>query len=147
MSRIIKRYANRKLYDTEKKGYISLEGISLLIREGIEIKVIDNKTGKDITNYVLSQIIVEESKSGTNLLSTENLSDLIRRGSDTVKNSVDALHKNITGIIPKVFSSNKEKAKKDEKDEKDEISELKAKLNDLEKRMADFINKDSKKKK
>ncbi|HDK26786.1 MAG TPA: hypothetical protein ENG48_06850 [Candidatus Atribacteria bacterium] len=60
---VIKKYANRKLYDTKEKKYINLAGISRLIREGEEIKVIDNQTKEDITSLILAQIIVEQEKT------------------------------------------------------------------------------------
>jgi len=60
---IIKKYANRKLYDTEEKKYVNLSEISRLIREGVDLKVVDNKTKEDITSLVLAQIIVEQEKT------------------------------------------------------------------------------------
>jgi len=60
---IIKKYANRKLYDTKEKKYVNLSEISRLIREGVDLKVIDNKTKEDITSLVLAQIIVEQEKT------------------------------------------------------------------------------------
>ena len=60
---IIKKYANRKLYDTEEKKYVNLSEISRLIREGAEVKVINNNTKEDITSLVLAQIIVEQEKT------------------------------------------------------------------------------------
>lgn len=65
---IIKKYSNRKLYDTKEKKYINLSEVSRLIREGVEVKVIDNKTKDDITSLVLAQIIVEQEKSKKNML-------------------------------------------------------------------------------
>ncbi|MGD8735253.1 MAG: polyhydroxyalkanoate synthesis regulator DNA-binding domain-containing protein, partial [Anaerolineae bacterium] len=52
----IKRYPNRKLYDTEAKQYITLEGIAALIRQGNEVQVIDHATGEDLTALTLTQI-------------------------------------------------------------------------------------------
>ena len=60
---IVKKYENRKLYDIQKKKYINLYGISKLIREGTEVKVIDNKNKEDITSLILAQIIVEQEKT------------------------------------------------------------------------------------
>lgn len=60
---IIKKYLNRKLYDTKEKKYVNLSEISRLIREGIDLKVIDNHSKKDITPLVLAQIIVEQEKT------------------------------------------------------------------------------------
>jgi polyhydroxyalkanoate synthesis repressor PhaR len=60
---IIKKYSNRKLYDTKEKKYVNLYEVSRLIREGVDLKVIDNKTKEDITSLVLAQIIVEQEKT------------------------------------------------------------------------------------
>ena len=59
---LIKKYANRKLYDTQTSRYITLEGISRLVREGHDIQVVDRDTGRDLTPLILSQIVVSEEK-------------------------------------------------------------------------------------
>lgn len=61
-TKVIKRYANRKLYDTERSCYVTLEEISQMIKEGDDVKVVDNKTKDDLTAVTLAQIIVEEEK-------------------------------------------------------------------------------------
>ena len=61
---LIKKYANRKLYDTQTSRYITLEGISRLVREGHDIQVLDRDTGRDLTPLILSQIVVSEEKLG-----------------------------------------------------------------------------------
>ncbi len=74
---IIKKYANRRLYDTETSSYITLELLSQMTREGREFTVVDAKTGEDITHSVLTQIIMEEEQRGTNLLPVNFLRQLI----------------------------------------------------------------------
>jgi polyhydroxyalkanoate synthesis repressor PhaR len=59
---LIKKYANRKLYDTQTSRYITLEGISRLVRDGHDIQVVDRDTGRDLTPLILSQIVVSEEK-------------------------------------------------------------------------------------
>ena len=61
---LIKKYANRKLYDTRTSRYITLEGIAQLVRDGHEIKVVDRDNGADLTQVTLSQIVLEEEKRG-----------------------------------------------------------------------------------
>ena len=61
---LIKKYANRKLYDTRTSRYITLEGIAELVRQGHEIKVVDRETGQDLTQVILSQIVLSEEKRG-----------------------------------------------------------------------------------
>lgn len=60
----IKRYPNRKLYDTEAKRYVTLEQITQQIQQGHEVQVIDYETGEDLTNVTFSQIIFEQEKRG-----------------------------------------------------------------------------------
>ncbi len=61
---LIKKYANRKLYDTRTSRYITLEGIAQLVRDGHEIKVVDRDNGHDLTQVTLSQIVLSEEKRG-----------------------------------------------------------------------------------
>ncbi len=61
---LIKKYASRKLYDTRTSRYITLEGISQLVRDGADIEVVDRETGADLTPLVLSQIVMGEEKRG-----------------------------------------------------------------------------------
>ena len=61
---LIKKYANRKLYDTQTSRYITLEGISELVRQGRDIEVVDRDTGRDLTSLILSQIVTSEEKRG-----------------------------------------------------------------------------------
>jgi polyhydroxyalkanoate synthesis repressor PhaR len=61
-ARIIKRYANRKLYDTEHSRYVTLDQISTMIRNGDDVKIVDNKSKEDLTSVTLAQIIFEEEK-------------------------------------------------------------------------------------
>jgi len=79
---LIKRYPNRKLYDTEAKQYITLEGIAVLIRQGEEVTVIDHATGEDLTTLTLTQIIVEQEKKQSGVLSRSVLAGLIQAGGD-----------------------------------------------------------------
>ena len=64
----IKKYANRRLYDTESSAYITLDRLAEMVREGREFEVVDAKTGEDITRQVLTQIIVDEEARGSTML-------------------------------------------------------------------------------
>lgn len=79
---VIKRYANRKLYDTAAKQYVSLEGIAERIRAGEDVRVVDHTSGEDLTELTLTQIILEQQKKGGGLLPGVTLARLIRTGSD-----------------------------------------------------------------
>jgi polyhydroxyalkanoate synthesis repressor PhaR len=83
MTVLIKRYANRKLYNTETSRYITLKGISELIEQGTDVRVVDNETGEDITSVALSQILVDNERAQRAVPRTL-LSDLIQRGGDAL---------------------------------------------------------------
>jgi polyhydroxyalkanoate synthesis repressor PhaR len=74
---IIKKYANRRLYDTESSSYITLERLAEMVRQKREFKVVDAKTGEDITHNVLTQIIMDEESRGQTLLPVSFLRQLI----------------------------------------------------------------------
>ncbi len=77
---ILKKYANRRIYDTERSRYITLEQVSELIRAGRQVSVIDAKTSEDVTAFILSQIIVEEAKNKNILLPVPLLHLAIQHG-------------------------------------------------------------------
>jgi polyhydroxyalkanoate synthesis repressor PhaR len=83
MTVLIKRYANRKLYNTQTSRYITLKGIAALIEADEQVQVIDNETGEDITNVALSQILVDSERSN-NDVSRTLLSEIITRGGDAL---------------------------------------------------------------
>src|ERR1700759_5123735 len=74
---VVKKYANRRLYNTESSSYITLDNLADMVRQGRDFVVYDAKTGDDITRSVLTQIIVEEEGKGQNLLPTNFLRQLI----------------------------------------------------------------------
>jgi len=80
---LIKKYANRKLYDTQTSRYITLEGIADLVRDGHEIKVVDRDTSQDLTQVILSQIVLSEEKRGP--------SRLVDAGADVIHDRGQAL--------------------------------------------------------
>ncbi|HLS18640.1 MAG TPA: polyhydroxyalkanoate synthesis repressor PhaR, partial [Paracoccaceae bacterium] len=75
---VIRKYANRRLYNMAESSYVTLEDIAELVRDGADFGVFDAKSGEDITSSVLLQIIVEEEASGKQLLAPAFLSELIR---------------------------------------------------------------------
>ena len=84
MRRVIKRYANRKLYDTTSSRYVALEDVASFVRRGDEVEVTDNESGEDLTAVTLAQIILEDERKKKNLLSLPILQDLVRYGSDAL---------------------------------------------------------------
>jgi polyhydroxyalkanoate synthesis repressor PhaR len=81
---VIKRYPNRKLYDTEAKRYVTLNDIAALIRQGQEVQVVDHATEEDLTAVTLTQIIFEQEKQQGGFLPKAVLTGLVRAGGDTL---------------------------------------------------------------
>jgi polyhydroxyalkanoate synthesis repressor PhaR len=81
-TRIIKRYANRKLYDTEHSRYVTLDQISEMIRQGDDVKIVDNKTKEDLTTVTLAQIIFEEEKKQRSFLPLGAMRNIIQSGGE-----------------------------------------------------------------
>lgn len=86
---IIKKYSNRRLYDTSHKRYITLEEIANLIKEGNEIKVIDSQTDEDITKVILMQVVLESEKNKEDILPTSFLHMLIKYGNRMARDFFD----------------------------------------------------------
>ncbi|HEX6740853.1 MAG TPA: polyhydroxyalkanoate synthesis repressor PhaR [Sphingomicrobium sp.] len=84
----IKKYANRRLYDTESSTYITLDRLAAMVREGREFEVVDAKTGEDITRQVLTQIIVDEESRGSTMLPISFLKQLIGLYGNSMQNFV-----------------------------------------------------------
>ena len=129
MARLIKRYENRKLYDTKASAYVSLADVAALVRRGETVEVIDKATGKDLTAQILTQIILEEGKHGQSAISTEVLHDLVRRsnemidsGIEQIKSSVDTLVHSSLGRVNKLFQGA----------QPTELAQLRDQLNHLE---------------
>ncbi len=85
---IIKKYANRRLYNTAKSSYVTLDHLAQMVRDGQDFLVNDAKTGEDITRAVLAQIIFEEEAKGPTMLPANFLRQLIRLYGDTLQGFV-----------------------------------------------------------
>ncbi len=90
---IIKRYQNRKLYDTKSSRYVTLEDIAVLIRQGEDVQIIDNQSRDDLTGVTLTQIIFEQEKKKKSLLPLATLRHIIESGGEKivgfVQNSIE----------------------------------------------------------
>lgn len=103
-ARIIKRYANRKLYDTQHSRYVTLEQISEMIRNGDDVKIIDNKTKEDLTSVTLAQIIFEEEKKQRSFLSLQTMRNIIQNGGESLSHLVTEAQKRVTEAQKRVSS-------------------------------------------
>lgn len=74
---LIKRYPNRRLYDTSARKYVNLRDVAALVRTGVDIRVVDARTGEDLTRLILTQVIVEDAKEQPSALPLELLRQLI----------------------------------------------------------------------
>ena len=103
----IKKYANRRLYDTESSTYITLDRLAAMVREGREFEVVDAKTGEEITRQVVTQIIVDEEARGATMLPINFLKQLIGLYGNSMQNLVpsyleaamDAFQRNGSGAF------------------------------------------------
>jgi polyhydroxyalkanoate synthesis repressor PhaR len=119
MGVLIKRYANRKLYNTATSRYITLKGIAELLDEGEKVRVIDNETGEDITSVALSQILVDSERSNSEVPDSL-LSQILSRGGDAlygaIRRSVDDATENFEEFqdrVRRMVHSSEEEAARD----------------------------------
>lgn len=113
-TKIVKRYANRKLYDTERSCYVTLDDISTMIKTGEEVQVIDNKSGDDLTSVTLAQIIFETEKKAhfmpLNLLrgliqqSGENIGGFAREQVETVQSRAQDIRDTASDTVTRITS-------------------------------------------
>ena len=82
--KIIKRYSNRKLYDTERSCYVTLEEIAQMVRDEEELQIIDNRSGEDLTTVTLAQIVLEEEKRSRKMLPINALKMIIQSPAELV---------------------------------------------------------------
>jgi polyhydroxyalkanoate synthesis repressor PhaR len=94
---VVKKYANRRLYNTESSSYVTLEDLAVIVRAGRDFVVYDAKSGDDITRSVLTQIIVEEESKGRHLLPTSFLRQIIGFYGDSVQSLVPKYLENVMG--------------------------------------------------
>jgi polyhydroxyalkanoate synthesis repressor PhaR len=87
---IIKKYANRRLYNTQSSKYITLDFLAELIRKNVDFQVVDAKSGEDITHSVLTQIIMEEENTGEGMLPVNFLRQIIALYGDSMQGKVPA---------------------------------------------------------
>jgi len=127
MPRIIRRYENRKLYDTEEKRYVSLADLARLIRDGHEIQVVEISTGADVTSRTLTNIIVEAERGGEEPLSSSFLHDVIRWSGRVVTVTVDQVEHQ----FDRLFRASLERLKP-VRDTREEMEKLVERIDELE---------------
>ncbi|HSF38510.1 MAG TPA: polyhydroxyalkanoate synthesis regulator DNA-binding domain-containing protein [Thermoanaerobaculia bacterium] len=133
MIRLIKRYESRKLYDTEESRYVSLDEIANWVRQGQEVRVVDNATGGDVTSQTLTQIILDEGRKGTSFLPSELLHDLVRVGERAVNSGLEQVQHSVDRLIDRLGPVRRAR---------EEMSSLRARLEQLETSLADLERQD-----
>ncbi|GMU58624.1 MAG: hypothetical protein AMXMBFR34_03870 [Myxococcaceae bacterium] len=93
--KVIKRYTNRKLYDTVESRYVTLDEIAEMVKQGVEVKIVDNRTKEDLTSVTLAQIVFEEEKK-KNQMPLSVLREIIRRPGDSITDFIS------TQVSPRV---------------------------------------------
>jgi len=99
--RIIKRYSNRKLYDTTESRYVTLDNLAQMVRDGVELQVLDNASKDDLTSVTLAQIIFEEEKR-RRLLPLSALKRIIQTGGESITGLVSAIGRDLDETVGKV---------------------------------------------
>lgn len=139
-TKVIKRYQNRKLYDTHRSCYVTLDDLAEMIRKGEDIVVIDNRTEKDITSNTLTQIIFETEKKSKSLLPLHILRDIIK-GSE---GSISSFFQKTVKTGAREFAHVKDKIQKrfeavtSAAHLHKEIAHLRQKISDLQKRLQKY---------
>ena len=131
--RKIKRYSNRKLYDTKESQYITLDEIANLVKAGEEIQILDNRNGNDLTEVTLAQILFEEQKKQTMRMSLQALKEIIRSGGSTIS---DFIQKRLAQPVQTL----KEEAERKVDHIRDVFSGLQKGLDDVQKKVDDRIH-------
>ena len=134
MIRLIKRYESRKLYDTEESRYVSLDEIANWIRQGQDVKVLDNATNNDVTSQTLTQIILDEGRKGTSFLPNELLHDLVRLGEKAVNTGMEQVQQGVDKLIDRLGPVRRAR---------EEMSSLRARLEQLENSLAELETSDA----
>lgn len=127
MTRIIKKYGNRKLYDTSQSKYVSLKHVKEVIRDGENVTIIERDTGKDITSEVLTKAILEDTEDKRDTITSGVLHNLIRWGSDTIDAGLSQVGKGLNKVLPIAGVQ--------------EISTLQSQIKELEKKVNQLQNR------
>jgi polyhydroxyalkanoate synthesis repressor PhaR len=134
MIRLVKRYESRKLYDTEESRYVSLEEIATWVRQGQEVKVVDNASGADVSSQTLTQIILDEGRKGTAFLPSELLHELVRLGERAVHNGMEQMQHGVDRLVQASIDrlAPVRRAREEMSSLRTRLEQLEASLSDLE---------------
>lgn len=140
MARLIKRYENRKLYDTEASQYVSLSDIAHLVRTGETVRIVDNATGRDLTAQTLTQIILEEGKRGEYALPTDTLHALLRQSGRALDSGWEQIRSSVDDLLQGSMSRLETFVKGPQAQE---LEQLRTRLRHLERQLTTLMNNNS----
>jgi polyhydroxyalkanoate synthesis repressor PhaR len=98
MARLVKRYSNRKLYDTAESRYVTLDEIARWVKAGEDVKILENETGEDLTAITFAQIILDGERKKSSLLPLRLLRELIQRGETALQDIAGAVDRGVEVI-------------------------------------------------
>lgn len=144
---VIKKYENRRLYDTAGSRYVNLEDVARMVREGVDVQVVDAKTGEDLTRVILTQIIMEDAKGPGSGLPLELLRKLIVASDRATHDFLSWYLTTVTDMYQKAQSAvqtrpldlvrNLFSAPAVQPDARAEVAALRARVEQLENRLAE----------
>lgn len=146
-TRVVKRYTNRKLYDTQESRYVTLDEIAAMIKSGEEVQIIDNRSGKDLTDVTMAQILYEEQKKQHSQMPLGLLKEIIRsrggivtdfiqrRVAQPVQSLKDEAEKKVDELVRRSESTMEETAKS----VKDFFQNTQKAVDDIQKKLDDRI--------
>jgi len=132
MPRLVKRYSNRKLYDTADSRYVTLEEIARWIRAGEEPQIVDNESGEDLTAVTFAQIILESERKKSNILPIRMLRELIQHGEEAWGELTEAVDRGVE-VLRNVPERAAERVQ--------ELSQVGDRLGELQRRVDDALRK------
>lgn len=135
MARLIKRYENRKLYDTVESRYVSLRDLAELVRSGEDVQIIDKVSGKDITAQTLTQVILEEGKRGKSVISTELLHELLRKSGEMLDSGLAQLRHGVDDFVQQSIHRLHQLVSGNQAQELQQLREQVARLEDMVKQL------------
>jgi len=137
MARRIKRYDNRKLYDTEASEYVSLSDIAKRVRAGDTVQIVDDATGEDLTAQTLMQIILEEGKQGRQVIPSDLLHQLLRRSGDVIDTGLDQIRATVDDLLQSSIGRLKHLV---QHPRAQELDELRTQLGQLEEQLSGLLD-------
>src|SRR5262245_29412598 len=132
MSRLVKRYGNRKLYDTSESRYVTLDEIGRWVKAGEDVKILENDSGEDLTAVTFAQIILEEERKKSGLLSLRVLRELIQHGESALQNLAATVDRGMEAI-----RSAPERARR----VGDELTQVADRLAEVQRRVDDVLRR------